>query len=131
MNSVLLVLFVLGVVVCPALHQATCSHALCDDECGTVSDSQGSGTWSVSVSPKTDGGDDHFRNDWHADNPVPKPHDVDHCTICRMAGTPVAVASLAILSVPNGAITSERLLPAIAPLLRPAHALPFSCGPPA
>lgn len=131
LNSVLLVLFVLGVVVCPGLHEATCSEALYGDECGTVPDPQGSGACSVSLPPKTDGGHGHFWNDWCADTPVRKSHDAAHCTICQMAGTAVVAASPAILWVPNGAIVSERLLPAIAPLLRPAHALPFSCGPPA
>jgi len=103
---------------------------VCDDECGAAANPTASDTYSAWWPPKTDIDHGLFGNDWHSAHPIPKPHDADHCMICQMVGAPAVAASPVIISLSIGAVAAMSLLPVVCPPLRPAHALPVSCGPP-
>ena len=104
--SLLSILFVLGVIVSPALHEAHCGLSFLTT------------------------GTSHAHHSGGCDEKAPAGHDSDHCPICQLALTPLIVASaipVPILTLPVGKII---FLPADTPSVRSFCTPHFARGPP-
>ena len=62
---------------------------------------------------------------------APARHDADHCPVCQLARVTFSAIVPVVAPSPAAAITETLRMPVLAPVIRPACLLPFSCGPPA
>ena len=105
-GSLLGIVFVLGVIVSPALHKAHCGLL-----CATAETS-------------------HAHNSGGSDGKAPDGHDSDHCPICQLAVTPLIVASIVPAPVTAISISETICLPADLPSVQTFCILHFARGPP-
>jgi|GEM_PF-1653707 len=104
--SLLSIVFVLGVIVSPALHEA--HYGLLFLTTGTS----------------------HTQNSGGCDEEAPASHDSNHCPICQLAHTPLVVASIVLAPV-TAISTSETIsLPLDLPSIRTFCNPHFARGPP-
>lgn len=130
-NTVLLTVFVLGVIVGPAIHRARCAPALplrCSGSAGFAADSA---SRSSTACPALFAESTSERHDPHGGNTHESRHDAGECPFCQIANMPLAV-SVPVALPPTTAVASPLLSrPVIAPSLCGVHLHPLSRGPPA
>jgi len=105
-GSLWAVVFVLGIIVSPALHKAHCS--LVYSTTGTS----------------------HAHHSGGCDGETPAGHDSDHCPICQLALTPLIVSSIVLAPVTTISISETISLPTDFPSVRTFCSLHFARGPP-
>jgi len=104
--SLLSIIFVLGIIVFPALHEGHCGRL-----CSTT-------------------GTSHAHHSGGSDERVPADHDADHCPICQLAVTPLIVASTVLAPITAILISNTICLPTELPSTQTFCDLHFACGPP-
>ena len=104
--TLLSIIFVLGVIVSPALHEA---------HCGLLYSTTGTS---------------HAHNSGGCDGETPAGHDSDKCSICQLAVTPLIVSSIVLAPVTTISLSQTISLPTVLPYLRQFCNLHFARGPP-
>jgi len=104
--SLLSIVFVLGVIVFPALHEAHC------------------GLFYLTT------GTSHAQNSGGCDGEAPAGHDSDHCPICQLALTPLIVASAIPVPILTASVGKIIFLPTDTPSVRTFCDPHFARGPP-
>ena len=105
--ALLSIIFVLGVVVSPALHKAHC----------------GLPCLMVGICHEHHSGGCH-------DEETPDEHDSDHCPICQLALTPLVVASIVLAPVTAISLSETISFPTVLPHMHQFCNLHFARGPP-
>ncbi|MGI6496548.1 MAG: hypothetical protein ACOX5G_10775 [Kiritimatiellia bacterium] len=119
--TAVLVLYVAGALLLPALHKYFSGCVCADGMNGLVR----------RCCPASHAHGDNIADDPQDAKPDKPPHDPATCAICQLANIPIHTASMAIATPQNGPV--EPVPPAVfrQPDIQTPRLHPFSCGPPA